>query len=105
MNGQRLIWGMPIEGGGWRVVASSFRALSPEQENDLVTQTSVGKLDERNFNDGDGYGYFGEFGADGNAWAVLAHFYRSPKAVFTGQYFVQRDICLAPLADFKHFGY
>ncbi|HKR66892.1 MAG TPA: hypothetical protein VJZ00_24410, partial [Thermoanaerobaculia bacterium] len=99
MIGHRLTWGIPIETGGWQVVANSLPSLGAEELNALMSMTNVGTVDERGFTDG--YGYFGEFHADGAAWAVFAHLYRSRKPVFTGRHFVQRDVCLAPVSEFR----
>ena len=103
MIGHRLTWGMPTETGGWQVVANSLPTLSKEQQSELVARTNVGTVDERELTDG--FGYFGEFQAGDASWAVFAHLYKSLKPVYTGQHFVQRDICLAPLPDFKQLDY
>ncbi len=103
MTGHRLTWGVPVESTGYQIVASSFRELSPEQQNALVTLTGAGRIEERGF--ADGYGYFGEFRTNGAEWAVFAHFYRSLQKMSTGQHFVQRDIFLAPLSAFGEAGY
>jgi hypothetical protein len=102
-HGHRLVWGVPVAKGGWQVVGSSYAALTREQTNALVIKTGVGALDERDFQDG--YGYFGEFRVNGTVWAAFAHFYRSEEPTPMGKYFVQRDICLAPVDAFKQYGY
>jgi hypothetical protein len=103
MTGHRLTWGVPVETGGFQIVASSFRELTGEQLNALVTMTDVGRIEERGFTDA--FGFFGEFRTNGATWAVFSHFYRSLQPMFTGQYFVQRDIFLAPVAVFREAEY
>jgi hypothetical protein len=103
MIGHRITWGMPTETGGWQVVANSLPSLTKAQQSELVARTNVGTIDERALTDG--FGYFGEFQTGDASWAVFAHLYKSEKPVYTGQLFVQRDICLAPLTDFKQLDY
>jgi hypothetical protein len=93
---------MPTETGGWQVVANSLPALTKEQQSELVARTNAGTLDERSFTDG--YGYCGEVKLSGDAWVVFTHLYKSERPVYTGQHFVQRDICLAPLREFLELG-
>ncbi|MEA2571250.1 MAG: hypothetical protein QOI24_3251 [Acidobacteriota bacterium] len=99
MKGEYLIYGIATAEGktGWSVIGSSI-ALNEAERSALVTRTAVGHLRESGFTDS--YGYFGVEKAGGQEWAVFAHFYRSLNTEKTGNYFVQRDICLAPYHEF-----
>lgn len=96
----RLIWGTATGTAvrGISVIATSAPNLSADLVNQVVASTHVGTLSEHDFRGA--IGAFEPVKTSRGSWAVLAHYYRSPKPERTGQYFVQRDVFLVPWAPY-----
>lgn len=98
VSAENVVFGVAVDNGrdsGWKIVASSLKALSPEMSDQLVTQTNVGL----NQLEG-GSGYFGRLTDKGASWAVICSYEKSKVKAARGTPFVQRNIALVAWDDF-----